>query len=196
MVKRSLGNLLRCFVRDKPKEWENVLPIAEFAYYSSTNRTTQHSPFEIVYGMQPASVLDLSSLPLLKKEHPKATELADFIQQLHVDIKKKIEASNAKYKAQADKKKRQVIFKEGDLVWVILTKEWNPTGPNTKLQQKKIRPCLILHKINDNAYQVKLLDHLRISNSFNVHHLLPYHDQDQLTTSHTVGQVCSKEGQS
>ena len=76
VVNRSLGNLLRCFVRDKPREWENVFPMVEFAYNSSTNRTTQHSPFEIVYGMQPSSVLDLSSLPLPKKEHPKATELA------------------------------------------------------------------------------------------------------------------------
>ena len=114
--------------------------------------------------MQPASVLDLSSLPL-PKEHPKATELADVIQQQYVDIKKKIEASSAMYKAQAYKKKRQVIFKEGDLVWVILTKERNPAGPYTKLQQKKIGLCPILHKINDNAYQVKLPDHLRISNS-------------------------------
>ena len=173
-----MGNLLRCLVRDKPKEWENVLPIAKFAYNSSTNRTTQHSPFEIVYGMQLASVLDLSSLPLPKNEHPKATELVDFIQQLHADIKKKTEASNAKYKALANKKKRQVMFKEGDLVWVILTKERNPTGPNTKLQQKKIGHCPMLHKINDNAYQVKLPNHLHISNSFNVRHLLPYHEPD------------------
>ena len=28
VVNRSFGNLLRCSVRDKPKEWENVLPIA------------------------------------------------------------------------------------------------------------------------------------------------------------------------
>ncbi|XP_030939619.1 plant intracellular Ras-group-related LRR protein 7-like [Quercus lobata] len=71
--------------------------------------------------MQPASVLDLSSLLLPKKEHLKAIELVGFIQQLHADIKKKIEASNAKYKAQADKKKRQVIFKEGDLgVFVVV----------------------------------------------------------------------------
>ena len=76
VVNWSLGNLLRCFLRDKPREWENVFPMVEFAYNSSTNRTTQHSPFEIVYGMQPSSVLDLSSLPLPKKEHPKATELA------------------------------------------------------------------------------------------------------------------------
>ena len=84
--------------------------------------------------MQLASVLDLSRLPLSKEEHLKATELANFVQQLHANIKKKIKASNAKYKAQADKKKRQVIFKEGDLVRVILTKGRNPAGPNTKLQ--------------------------------------------------------------
>ena len=76
---------------------------------------TQHSPFEIVYGMQPASVLNLSRLPLPKEEHLKATVLADFVQQLHADIKTKIEANKAKHKAQADMKKRQVIFKEGDL---------------------------------------------------------------------------------
>ena len=146
---------------------------------------TQHSPFEIVYGMQPASVLNLSRLPLPKDEHLKATVLADFVQQLHADIKTKIEANKAKHKAQADMKKRQVIFKEGDLVWVVLTTERNPAGPYTKLQQKKIGPCPILHKINNNAYLVKLPDHLCFSNSFNVHHLHPYHAPNQLTTSHT-----------
>ena len=70
-----------------------------------------------------------------------------------------------------------------------------PAGPYTKLQQEKIGPCPTLHKINDNAYQVMLPPHQRISNSFNVYHLLPYHAPDQLT-SHTSGQVCSKEGQS
>ena len=50
-------------------------------------------------------------------------------------------------------------------------------------------------KINDNAYQVMLPDHLRISNNFNVCHLLPYHATYQLT-SHASRQVCSKEGQS
>ena len=88
MINKSLGDLLRCFVRDKPKELENVLPIAEFAYNSSTKKTTRHSPFEINYEMKPANVLDLSSLPSPKKEHLKATKLADFIQQLHADIKK------------------------------------------------------------------------------------------------------------
>ncbi|RVW69973.1 Transposon Ty3-I Gag-Pol polyprotein [Vitis vinifera] len=36
----SLGNLLRCIVRDQLRKWDNVLPQAEFTFNSSTNRTT------------------------------------------------------------------------------------------------------------------------------------------------------------
>ncbi|RVW58957.1 Transposon Tf2-12 polyprotein [Vitis vinifera] len=36
----SLGNLLRCIVRDQLRNWDNVLPQAEFAFNSSTNHTT------------------------------------------------------------------------------------------------------------------------------------------------------------
>ncbi|RVW83628.1 Transposon Ty3-I Gag-Pol polyprotein [Vitis vinifera] len=40
VVNRSLGNLLKCIVRDQLRNWDNVLPQAEFAFNSSTNRTT------------------------------------------------------------------------------------------------------------------------------------------------------------
>ena len=50
MVNRSLGNLLRCLVGDKPKGWDLILPQAEFAYNNSVNRSTGRSPFQIMYG--------------------------------------------------------------------------------------------------------------------------------------------------
>ena len=40
VTNRSLGNLLRCLVGDKPKNWDLILPIAEFAYNNSVNRST------------------------------------------------------------------------------------------------------------------------------------------------------------
>ncbi|RVW97795.1 Retrovirus-related Pol polyprotein from transposon 297 [Vitis vinifera] len=59
----GLGNLLRCIVRDQLRKWDNVLPQAEFAFNSSTNRTTGYSPFEVAYGLKPKQPVDLIPLP-------------------------------------------------------------------------------------------------------------------------------------
>nr|GEV25964.1 DNA/RNA polymerases superfamily protein [Tanacetum cinerariifolium] len=37
---KILGNLLRCLVEDKPKQWDLVLPFAEFAFNNSKNQKT------------------------------------------------------------------------------------------------------------------------------------------------------------
>ncbi|GJS63516.1 putative CCCH-type zinc finger family protein, partial [Tanacetum coccineum] len=50
-VNISSGNLLSCLARDKPKQWDLFLPFPEFAYNNSRNRTTQRTPFEVVYGL-------------------------------------------------------------------------------------------------------------------------------------------------
>ena len=45
------------------KSWEECLPHAEFAYIRAVHSTTQHSPFEVVYGFNPLTPLDLLLLP-------------------------------------------------------------------------------------------------------------------------------------
>ena len=174
VVNRNLGNLLRCLIGKNPRIWESILPLAEFAYNSSLNRTINTSPFEVVYGNKPLSVLDLAPLPLSKKENVRATKMTNFMQSVHAQVKERIKHSNANYKAAADIHRRRLIFKEGELVWVILTKERCPHGSYSKLAPRKVRPCKVLTKINDNAYTVQLPPHLNISNAFNVKHLKPY----------------------
>ena len=44
IVNRSLGNLLRCLVGDKPSNWEIVLAQPEFAYNIYVNRSTRKTP--------------------------------------------------------------------------------------------------------------------------------------------------------
>ena len=154
----------------------------EFAYNSSLNRTIHTSPFEVVYGLKPSSMVDLVPLPTSKKEHPKADEMATFMKNVHAQVKSQIEKSNAKYKAAVDAHKREVLFKEGDLVWVLLSKERHPHGAYMKLNDRKVGPCEVLRKINDNAYQVQLPSHLNISNTFNVQHLIPYFSEDTIVT--------------
>ena len=70
------------------------------------------------------------------------------------------------------KKRNEVVFKEGDLVWVHLRKERFPEERMSKLMPRVDGPVQILRKINDNAYQLDWQGKYDISSSFNVYDLL------------------------
>jgi len=55
--------MLRCMIVQNIREWEELLPHIEFAYNSVVHSTTSHSPFEVVYGFNPLTPLDLLPLP-------------------------------------------------------------------------------------------------------------------------------------
>jgi hypothetical protein len=77
------------------------------------------------------------------------------------------------YKAHSNSHRRKVTFEVGDLVWVVLTRDHILVDEYNKLRERKIGPCDILRKINDNAYRLRLSSHLKTSNVFNIKHLTP-----------------------
>jgi len=99
VVNRSLGNLLRCLVGENVKNWDLLLPKAEFAYNSSVNRTIGKSPFEIVHGYQPNKPLDLIPLPLHARVSESAESFAQHVRNLQKKITQKIKMSNDAYKS-------------------------------------------------------------------------------------------------
>ena len=50
------------------KTWKFFLLFIEFAYNRSVHATTNMSPFEIFYGFNPLSALDLLPLPVNERE--------------------------------------------------------------------------------------------------------------------------------
>jgi hypothetical protein len=55
-------------------------------------------------------------------------------------------------------------------------------GTYNKLKMKKIRPCKVLKKIGENAYEIELLDGIRIYLIFDVSDLYPYKDGEAGTS--------------
>jgi hypothetical protein len=187
VVNRSLGNLLRCLVGDKPTGWDLILPQAEFAYNNSVNRSTGKSPFQIVYGSNPRNASELRKIDKGEISSAEAEDFAEHLKNIHEEVRKHIARMNAQYKAKADERRRHKEFQVGDEVMVHLRKERFPVGTYNKLKMKKFGPCKILKKHDSgNAYEVELPSELNISPVFNISDLTEYHEggvEDEITAA-------------
>ncbi|PKU68387.1 hypothetical protein MA16_Dca024156 [Dendrobium catenatum] len=181
-VNRSLGNLLRCFVGKNIRQWDLILAQIEFSFNQSVNQATKCSPFEVAYGYNPITPLDLIPDTPPSVFSIDGEQRSREIQQLHKTVQETIAKHNAKCKNQANKHRRKVEFKEGDMVWIHLRKDRFPLGAFAKLKPKADGPFRIIKKFNDNAYQIDLPGGYNISATFNVADLTPHYELDDSPT--------------
>jgi hypothetical protein len=156
VVNRTLTQFLRTVVHKNLKTWEDCLPFIEFAYNRAMHSTTSYSPFEIVYGFNPLTPLDLMPLPIDGRSSLDRQKKAELVKSLHERVRLQIAQKNERVASQANKGRRRVIFEPGDWVWVHMRKERFPAHRKTKLHPRGDGPFQILEKINDNAYKVDL----------------------------------------
>ena len=116
VVNQSLGNILRSLTSEKPKKWDHVLAQAEFVYNDSPNQSTGLSPFQILYGMHPRGVYELRNLGDLEQKSVEGDSFATTINEMHEQVKHKLQDNNHEYTLREDAKRREVIFEVGYLV--------------------------------------------------------------------------------
>ncbi|KAK1570073.1 hypothetical protein QYE76_016379 [Lolium multiflorum] len=176
VVNRTLSQLLRSMIKKNLKKWEECLPHVEFAYNRAVHSTTELCPFEVVYGFKPITPLDLLPLPIHERVNMEASKRADFVRKIHVKTKELIEKKGKSNAARMNKKRKEMLFKPGDMVWVHFR---FPKLRKSKLKPRGAGPYKVLAKINDNAYSIDIpVDEFGVSNSFNVADLTPYEGED------------------
>ena len=107
--------------------------------------------------MHPRGVHELRDLGQLEKISANGEDFARAINDLHEQVKMKLQDNSKRYKQKADLKWREVQFNVGDQVIVHLRKERFPKGEYNKLKFKKIGPCKILRNFFVNAYELHCL---------------------------------------
>lgn len=87
VVKRVLGNFLRCLNKDYGKAWEQVIPQENFSYNGSTKMTTGRSPFEVVYGLHQRDVLEFRDLKSYERIDSHADGFSQSMREVHEQVK-------------------------------------------------------------------------------------------------------------
>ncbi|XP_027082339.2 uncharacterized protein [Coffea arabica] len=86
VVNRTLSTLLRAIIKKNIKSWEDCLPHVEFEYNRTVHSATRYSPFEIVYGFNPLTPLDLTPLPVHERVNLDGKTKAAYVRELHTKV--------------------------------------------------------------------------------------------------------------
>ena len=78
-INQVIEDMLRAYISKKQTNWEDYLPILEFAYNSAKHVTTRFSPFMLMYGYQPRSLV------MVGLATKKLQQVKDFLQD-HFDM--------------------------------------------------------------------------------------------------------------
>ena len=90
----TLCTLLYTIIQKNLKNWDDCLPFIEFAYNRSVHSTTNFSPFEIVFGFNPLTPLDLLPLQVNEMTSLDGQKKVKMVKKLHENVQQHIEKKN------------------------------------------------------------------------------------------------------
>lgn len=182
-VNRILGEMLRHFTNLKYTDWDQYLPLVEFAHNNAPTTATGMSPFFCCYGKHPltpmSAVLEAANAeweanPHLNKDFLDADSFLRSRQEIVRQAQAAMQSARQRMESQEAGKRKAVIFQVGDQV-SLKTKHLGITSlPSKKLFQPWMGPFTVSKVINDVAYQLELPHNWKAHNVFHVSLLKPY----------------------
>jgi hypothetical protein len=178
-LNQTLEEYLRHYLNWKQDNWVELLPIAQYAYNSSTTEPTGMTPYEATYGFTPE---------ILHKVRPdeapaqSALERSTELKETHEQMRKDLEFISyrmAKYYNLG--RSSAPIFKEGGKVFII-ARNIKTRRPSNKLDHVKLGPFLIKEKIGEHNYRIGLPEGMKKHPVFHVSLLERAPDESKVVT--------------
>lgn len=121
-VNHVIGTYLRAFSRQNPDEWDDLLPLGEFAYNSSVHISTGKSPFELDLGYIPRLPIDITIRAALgrgtSRLERRALTFAESMKN-NLDLaREKLKDAQDSQKTAADESRQESPFQLGQQVYL------------------------------------------------------------------------------
>jgi len=177
-MNRTLEDMLRCLVNYDQDNWDELLPLIEFAYNNQVHAATKETPFYVDTGQHPRLPQDLLLDPArLQTNNESANEFAERMANILLVTRDQLQYAQDRQAQFFNSGRKNIQYSVGDQVLVELPYLMTPeerARPKDKLKFRRVGPYQIIERIGPNAYRLQLPRTIRAHNVFNVAALTPY----------------------
>ena len=190
VMNRIVEDYLRAYAGPVQDDWDERLPMAEFAMNNSRNESTGETPFFLNYGEHPRTP-ETQDIPILRAESshradgreqgqisdqiPAVERIAARVQEGLRMAKQHLEAARDRQQKYAERHCRDVSYREGEQV-LLSSKNISLKHPGTrKLLPRWLGPFPVERRVSAVAYRLTLPPTMsRLHPVFHVSKLAPY----------------------
>jgi transposase InsO family protein len=157
-VNQEMEQFLRLFVNERQDDWDELLPIGEFAYNNHVHSSTQQTPFMADIGRHPRMGFEPRQP---RSEIESVNEFADRMERGLEEAKAALSKAKDEYAQYCNRRRSPAPdLKPGDLVYVEAD-DIATTRPSAKLGHRRLGPWPIEARVGHGAYRVRLPPFLR-----------------------------------